>query len=359
MSAAAPSPAPPATIGRLKVRHFRCFEAFEAEFGPGLNFIVGPNAQGKTSLLEAACILLRLQSPRTSRLPEVVQHHRRGFVVDGYYGPRHLQFYYGGRRKLALDAVEQRTATEYLALGRVVYFATADMELVRGSAEVRRRLLDFVAAQHFPEYRGTLRAYERALRSRNALLKQGQVRWREVEAFEGPLLEAGVALTQRRAELVRELEPQVQASHRAISADGEVPTLEYAAGSGEDFAAELHAARAEDVRLRQTSVGPHRDEVRILLNQHGTAFASEGQQRTVVLSLRLAAARLLEERHGVPPVLLLDDIFGELDPARRTALLRALPAGGQKLITLTSMDWVEAEGAGILRLGAAGGAGGA
>src|SRR5262245_9598762 len=94
----------------LKVRHFRCFEAFEAEFADGLNFIVGPNARGKTSLLEAACILLRLQSPRTTRLAPVVQHGRRGFVVDGYLDERHLQFYFSKeRKKLALDSVAQTT----------------------------------------------------------------------------------------------------------------------------------------------------------------------------------------------------------------------------------------------------------
>ena len=90
----------------LAIRHFRCFEKFGMEFAPGLNLIVGPNAHGKTSLLEAACILLRLQSPRASRLAEAVQHERRGFVVDGYFHERHLQFYYSAaRRKLALDGV--------------------------------------------------------------------------------------------------------------------------------------------------------------------------------------------------------------------------------------------------------------
>src|SRR5688572_4088845 len=106
------------TLTRIAMRHFRCFDRFETEFAPGLNFIVGPNAHGKTSLLEAACILLRLQSPRVSRLLHVIQHDRAGFTVDGYVGPRHLQFYFGrARKKLALDGVEQSTAAEYLAVG--------------------------------------------------------------------------------------------------------------------------------------------------------------------------------------------------------------------------------------------------
>ena len=96
-------------LSRLKLRHFRCFDAHEVEFAPGLNVIVGPNARGKTSLLEAACVLLRLQSPRITRLLHAIQHERRGFVVDGYFGERHLQFYLSReRKKLALDEVEQK-----------------------------------------------------------------------------------------------------------------------------------------------------------------------------------------------------------------------------------------------------------
>src|SRR6266478_6701 len=94
-----PSDPPEASLGQIKLRDFRCFDAFEAEFSAGLNFIVGPNARGKTSLLEAACILLRLQSPRTSRLAEVVRHERRGLVLDGFFGARHLQFYFSAARK--------------------------------------------------------------------------------------------------------------------------------------------------------------------------------------------------------------------------------------------------------------------
>src|SRR6185436_12388593 len=109
------------TLGRLTLRHFRCFEQFETEFVPGTNFIVGPNAHGKTSLLEAACILLRLQSPRISQLARVIQHGRRGFVTDGYHGARHLQFYYSPqKKKIALDGVEQTNAKEWLQIGRVV-----------------------------------------------------------------------------------------------------------------------------------------------------------------------------------------------------------------------------------------------
>ena len=338
----------------LKVRHFRCFAAREVEFVPGLNLIVGPNAHGKTSLLEAACILLRLQSPRVTRLAAVIQHERRGFVVDGYYGARHLQFYFSReRKKLALDEVEQKSAREYLELGRVVYFANSDIELVRGSGETRRRFLDFIAAQCDGTYRQALRDYERALRSRNLLLKGASPRWREIAAFDEPLLASGGRVSQLRAKLIKELQPEAEQAHHAISGAREKLQLEYVPGAGEDFTTTLAGARKEDARLRQTSVGPHRDDVLFTLNGQSSSFASEGQQRTLVLALRLGAARLLERRFGVPPILLLDDIFGELDPGRRAALLGALPAGAQKIITTTHLDWLppDSGAAQMIRLG--------
>ena len=338
---------------RLQLRHFRCFEQFEAEFAPGVNFIIGPNAHGKTSLLEAVCILLRLQSPRVSQLARVVQHGRRGFVTDGYFGARHLQFYYGAqRKKLALDGVEQAGAREWLQIARVMWFGNDDIELVRGTAEKRRRFLDFVAVQRDATYRASRRAFEHALRSRNHLLKQPSPRWREIAAFDAPLIEHGNAVSAARAVLIEELQGEADSAHHAISGKRESLRMEYARGDAGDFAAALTAAKTEDARLRQTTTGPHRDDVRFLLNNLPSDDASEGQQRTLVLALKLGAARLLEHHFGEPPVLLLDDIFGELDAARRNALLAALPDGAQKIITTTHLEWMpDFSNSQVLRLG--------
>jgi len=341
-------------LASLKIRHFRCFAQFETEFAPGTNFIVGPNAHGKTSLLEAACILLRLQSPRISQLARVVQQGQRGFVTDGFFAGRHLQFYFSAqKKKLALDSVEQTNAKEWLQTGRVIWFGNDDIELVRGSAEKRRRFLDFVGMQRDAGYRSSLRSFEHALRSRNHLLKQPSPRWREIAAFDSPLTQHGGYVSAARRNLLAELQAHAEAAHFAISGRSESLRIEYVPGDLGDFFTALVSAKPEDARLRQTTVGPHRDEVRFFLNTLPADDASEGQQRTIVLALKLGAARLLERCFGAPPLLLLDDIFGELDPARRNALLSALPAEAQRIVTTTHLDWMsDAAGARVLRLGA-------
>jgi len=324
----------------LKLRDFRCFASLECEFAPGITAIVGPNAQGKTSLLEAACVLLRLQSPRAASLTPLVRLGGVGFVLDGFYAGTHLQVYFSPRRKkLALDSVEQRTAAQYLEIGRTVWFSNSDIAIVRGPAEERRRYLDFVAGQLNPAYRRHLRVYERALRARNRLLKAPVIRWREVSAFDEPLIAAGNALTAARATLTADLQPHAAAAHHAISEARETFAAVYAPASGADFAETLAANRDADARLRQTTAGPHRDELTLTIDGLGVDFASEGQQRTVALALRAAQARLLAAERPPAPLLLLDDIFGELDPRRRNALLEHLPRGSQQIVTTTHLDW--------------------
>ena len=132
------------------------------------------------------------------------------------------------------------------------------------------------------------------------------------------------------------------AAHREISGKNETLGLEFAPGNAEDFAADLARTRAQEMRLRQTVVGPHRDDVTLLVDAKPAAqYASEGQQRTVALALKIAQARVFAAEEGAAPLLLIDDIFGELDPARRNRLLESLPRDAQKLVTATAMQWRE------------------
>ncbi len=335
-------------LTELQLRNFRCFKALRVDLAPGFNFFIGQNGQGKTSILEAACVLLRLQSQRSSSLAPLIRMGATAFGVAGRYSDHALEFRYSAlRRKLSFDGAEQRTPGEYLRLARVVSLANTDIDLVRGSSDFRRKFLDFLGTQMEPGYRPTLRAYERALRSRNTLLKSLQLRTRELAAYDQPLLEHGARLSALRAALVLRLADFAATAHEEIGGSNESLTLEFTPGNGADFAADLAGSRAQELRLRQTVVGPHRDDIALRVNGMAAAqYASEGQQRTVVLALKIAQARVFADEEGSPPLILIDDIFGELDPVRRNQLLEALPAEGQKLVTATSMSWREGDAAG-------------
>jgi DNA replication and repair protein RecF len=330
-------------LADLQLRNFRCFELLGVEFSPGFNFFIARNGQGKTSILEAACVLLRLQSQRSSTLAPIIRFGEKSFAVSGRAEHHLLDFHYSLlRRKVAFDHVEQRTLDEYLRVARVVSFANADIDLVRGGSETRRRYLDFLAAQIDPLYRPILRTYERALCSRNALLKSPHPRPRELAAYDQPLLEHGAKLSAMRARLVERLAPLAAIAHGEISGTGERLGLEFSPGNSDDFARDLANSRAQESRVRQTIVGPHRDDIQILVEANAAnRYASEGQQRTVALALKTAQARVFMMEEGTRPLLLIDDIFGELDPRRRNLLLQHLPADAQKLVTATTMQWRE------------------
>jgi DNA replication and repair protein RecF len=333
-------------LNRLMVRDFRCFETAELSFHPRVNVFVGRNAQGKTSLLEAICVLMRLQSPRTSTKSDWVRFEAKTSLVEGTFGSVPLRYAQNATtRRLAVDGAVCTRSDEYLkCTARIVWMDHADMNLVRGGAEHRRRFLDFAASQMFPEYRDALKSYERALRSRNYVLKRDDViAWKQADAYAILLQQHGSVLARCREELLGALLPHTTDALHHLSSSTEQAGLRYLKGcqSG-DLVVELLARREEEHRSRSTVAGPHRDDVALEINgRDATAFASEGQQRSLCLSMKIAQAKVLEERSGQAPLLLMDDIFGELDKARRQAVLSSLPPQSQIFITTTFIDWLE------------------
>ena len=334
-------------LGSITLHDFRCFTRTEFRPSPGLNLLSAPNASGKSSLLEAICVLLRLQSPRAGVLAETIRHGALGLSLEGQCDDRRIAFHLSSAegRRLLLDDVPQRKSDEYLQLGLVAFFSNEDMELVRGTSSKRRRFLDFLGCQCDAGYLKHLRAYERALRSRNFLLKEGPHRGRELAAYDRPLVESGDYLAAVRSQLCAELAPMAARHAASIGAHGENVSIRYMRSGGDDFTASLATSSAEERRLRQTVVGPHRDDISLELNGAAAAtYASEGQQRTLALALRLAQAELIRDRRGSPPIYLLDDVFGELDTERRRRLLGALPSDAQRILTTTTWQWLEEAG---------------
>ena len=327
-------------LSRLELREFRCFSSLAYEPGPALSFLTGPNARGKTSVLEAACMLLRLRSPRTSTPGEMVRFGGSSYALEGVMdsekgATRMALTGTPPARLLKLDGVIQQSTGDYLSQGRIVWFGSDDLLLVNGPAERRRKLLDAAGLQ-LPRagegrYGVDLKTYERALRSRNLLLREGKPR-AQIEAYDIPLSEAG-------DRIIASLAPLAAASCGLIS--GESLELSYVPGTSIPMREALEESRSAEIRLRQTRVGPQRDDVGILLGGiPAGAFASEGQRRTVALALKLAVASLLTRENGTAPLLLLDDIFGELDPSRRDALLAGMPSGSQAMLTTADLGGI-------------------
>ncbi len=334
-------------ISALRLQNFRCFPALDLRLrDAAMTVFVGGNAQGKTSILEAACVLLRLQSPRTRSRGDFVRFGQERFGVAGDVGGGALKVVGTARgRELFVGGEPVETAGAYLAAsGLVVWMGNEDLELVRGPGETRRRYLDFLCAQLSPGYLAALRGYEKALRSRNAALRAPRTDWRQVDAYGAVLIDRGERVRAGRVELFQSLGGVVAKAEGEVGGGMESLVLDYRpnVGRDEELGAVLESSRGDDLRRGLTLRGPHRDDFAIEINGGAAQkFASEGQQRTIVIALKLAQAALLRQRCGQAPVLLIDDVFGELDPVRRNALLRALPRDSQKLVTTTHLDWVD------------------
>jgi DNA replication and repair protein RecF len=322
---------------------FRCFRSLDLEVSPAGAILTGDNAQGKTTILEALCVLVRLQSPRTHRMATLARHGEGSFGIAGDPWACERQVRYS-REGLGVSADGDLCPSQTAYLhdgGLVVWMGNEDLELIRGPGEGRRRYLDFLGAQLDPLYRRAWSRYRRALRAKNLLLKESRPRTAEIASYEEILIEHGTVISQARARLVGELAPLAAAAQRIVSGREEPLTLHYLSASGTDLRTSLMQAREREARLRQAVVGPHRDDLDLRIHGMPAAdFASEGQQRTLALALKLAQGQLLEQRGGKLPIYLMDDIFGELDPSRRNALMQHLPAQAQKWITTTHLDWL-------------------
>ncbi len=348
----------------LNLNQFRCFERLRLDLTPAVTLFHGNNAQGKTSILEAACVLLRLQSPRTTALGECIRFTEKAFALRGQIEgalPSELRLQYReGARRLVVDGESQPSAADFVRHSAlVVWMANDDLALVRGGSDGRRRFLDFMATQLYPGYREALKSYEKALRSRNYLLKKDAApRWREIEAYSRLLHDYGEVISSCRRVLIERLQPRAAEAQHRISSTSEILTLTYESASGpeDNLLALLEARRGEEARRRQTVAGPHRDDLRLDLNGVNAAkYASEGQQRTIALALKLGQANLFLETRREAPIMLIDDVFGELDPGRRNALMSNWPETSQKLITTTNVDWLDDRFSDVPRLTVLGG----
>jgi len=335
-------------LANLRLRDFRNYARLDAEFQPGFHLLLGDNAQGKTNILEAIYLLATLRSFRGVGSAQMVRHEQKGYFAGGTavgQGEHEIKLYWSLReRKLTLDGQPVRKLAEFFGVLRAVVFCTEDLLLIKGPGRIRRRFLDLLLAQTHAKYLPILQRYTQALRARNALLKRSALDEAALESFSVELVELGNQIIQLRRELAPRLSPLARLAYRRISDAAEDLRIEYQPNVKKDLTVELAQSRSRERTFRPTLIGPHRDEVQLLLNDRPAAqFGSEGQKRTLAVALKIAQAEYLTGLHGSPPILLIDDVMGELDLRRRSAFLpllaQARQAHGQVFMTCTEENW--------------------
>jgi DNA replication and repair protein RecF len=349
-------------LDRVWLTDFRSYRTAEISLAPGLTALLGDNGQGKTNVLEAIAWLATLASFRGAPTDALVRRGADRAVIraEGAHEDRAIlleaELVASGRNRVLVNRQPLKRARDLLGVLRVTVFAPDDLELVKGGPAERRRYLDDALVVSHPRYDALRTEVDKVLKQRNALLKGAGGRLDDSAAFtldvwDAKLVESGGALAQARQDLLARLAPQVSQRYDAVAhGPAEVSATYVAEWAPAGLAEALAAARRDDVRRGVSTVGPHRDDVELQIGGlPARTHASQGEQRSLALALRLASHRVLTEITGSPPVLLLDDVFSELDPDRSDALLADLPTG-QTVLTSASGLPPKADPERILRI---------
>lgn len=351
-------------ITRLHVLDFRNYVEAQLEFAPGPNVLIGSNGQGKTNLVEAVGYLGSLSSHRVASDVPLIRRGAERAVVRGVVvnDERELlievEITAGKANRARVNRSAVSRTRDVIGISRSVIFAPEDLELVRGDPGVRRKFLDDLLTIRFPRYAGVRSEYDKVLRQRNALLKTaGMARraggagdLRTLDIWDGHLVRAAAALLNGRLGLVHDLAPFFENAYASISGAADTVGMHYRASGDESeepdeqppptvdqleqtLTERLGAARQKEVERGITLVGPHRDELLLQLDDFpAKGYASHGQSWSIALALRLASYDLLHAE-GNEPILILDDVFAELDTHRRNHLAQVALSAEQTLIT--------------------------
>ena len=330
-------------VKRLNVENFRPYEKAQLMPAPGVTLLYGGNAQGKTALIEALYLTCTGRSHRTTRDAELVktgEMFARVTVEAERRDGRHdveILLRPGEKKRITVGGSVASRSGDLMGHVTGVLFSPEDLRMVKDGPAERRRFVDMELSQMRPAYYAALQRYNRALLQRGTLLKTGDLTC--LDAWDEQLAKSGAEIMRARISFVEKLSGIAKEVHRSISG-GEALQIEYrpgakAAPDAESILKLLQDARAQDIRRMTTSVGPHRDDLAFFVaGADARAYGSQGQQRTLALSLKLSELEVMRLETGEYPVLMLDDVMSELDPDRRRFLLERL-SSVQTLIAST------------------------
>ena len=333
------------------------------EFSDGRNAFVGPNARGKTNLLEAVYFAGVGKSFRTPRDKELIKHDKtKAFIsvtADKESGAERVKIVIDRavNKRVSVNDVPISRMSELMGVCPVVLFCPDGLKIIKEAPADRRRFMDISLCQVSKAYFASLSRYDKILTSRNRLLKSGGANDNTLAPWDELLASEGAKIVKSRRGYIKKLQDPTAEFHAFLSGGSESPELEYEGAEGDSvecIKGELLAAmkrdRDNDLRLKYTHTGPHKDDIKIKVNGVDIrTYGSQGQQRTIALALKLAEMRILTDVLGTSPVLLLDDVFSELDGGRRKKLLSALD-GFQTIITSTDDDEFGEFGVNVIRM---------
>ncbi|MGQ9729737.1 MAG: DNA replication/repair protein RecF [Candidatus Zipacnadales bacterium] len=351
----------------LTLQDFRIYREARLELQAPISVIVGDNAQGKTSLLEAICALTRTKSHRTNRDDELIRWGADQALITGSFQrqlggsislrmvlmlPETAQFLGLPQKQLSLNNEPTRTISEVIGQVTVVVFSPDDLALAKGEPSVRRRFLNVALGQIQPFYLAIMQQYRRALRHRTELLSlinEGKASLDQLASWDQQVAHYGAEITWARANYTADLASIAARIHRELTQGEEELSIRYQSNvwtEGVDqltllegiLLEKLTARRAQENILRRTLTGPHRDDLQLeVANKELRKFGSQGQQRSAVLAMRLAEAELARKRMGEAPLVLLDDCLSELDENRASRVLEQAGSETQLVITTTHL----------------------
>lgn len=342
----------------LTLNNFRSYRAETFTFGKRVNLVYGANAQGKTNLLEAVHLLLTFKPFKQVKHDELISFEAHECRIKGEIESREgldeVHIYIGGdKRTIRLNGKIVYKTSSVLGRYQVVSFLPSDIELIKGSPQVRRRYMDALISSIDGEYLKNLKNYHRALAQRNSVLsKSARINPGALEVWDLQLAEAGGRIVKRRKEYVEQIKPRLRKIYRLTSGTESVvditytPSFDAGENPGEGLSSALGMSLGKDTVRGHTTVGPHRDELSISVSgKDSSAYASQGESKNLAFALKTSEIGLIKETLGKTPVLLLDDVTSELDERRKKFIFRLLKDfTGQVFITTPSKNEILFDG---------------
>lgn len=329
---------------KIELKNFRNCEKIKLNFNKQKTLIIGKNAQGKTNILESIYFLSDIKSPRTSSLIDLIKFNKTSFNINATIEKNEtefeLDFSYNNekKREIAVNKVKSN-AKDFKSVTKTVLFSTKDLLLLRGTSQDRRNWLDRAIVQIYPAYDDRLSKYDKIRIQKNNLLKSDYIDETLLEIFNEQIIITGANIIFLRKKFLKEIEKLASQKHKLIS-NTEDFSLTYTCPEDDIEAIsnylknELVEHRTEEITRKQACVGPHRDDIDFKINGlDAVKFASQGQQRTLVLALKLSEIEIIKAKTGYSPILLLDDVLAELDETRQNYLLKSIDNDTQTIIT--------------------------